>query len=726
MKKYFNLYLLATLFIVLIIILFTFHLNAHNVTLPLWYAGGDDFCVYFETRNVLDSGWNMVSDRLGAPFTTDFYDFPPYFLHNFDLLILKIVLIFTSNIFLAVNISFVLTGALIGTTAFVTLREYSVSNFISLLGASIYATLPYYFYRGIPHFVLTTYEFVPICFLICFWIYNDIVFTKLKKEEIYNKKNWLCVLFALCIANNGIGYYTAFTCFFILITGVLKCLNKRSLSVVLPGMSIILLIAIFFFANFIPAFLINAQRGRNDFVAHRARWEADIYGLKITHMLLPENLPHKSSIARHIQEYTNNAPSTNENRKAYLGVVGSLGFIILLIQILKIKDIRNNDFLLSRLNVAGVLLATLGGFGALFAVLVSPMLRAYNRISVYIAFMSIAAFCFCCDRFISNQIKNKKLAYGFISAFFVASLLVQLPNSSPNFNAIAASLNNDKLFVQNIENLLPAGAMIYQLPYHKFPEAGPVEKMNDYNLFTGFLYSKNLKWSYGAVNGRAPAYWHERINSLPIETRLKVLSLVGFEGIYIDTRAYKQHDLQIINTQLTSTLGDKPLISSNGNLEFYSMISFNKKYLSQFSQNEIELAKKNLLNDIIITAKITGIYGEEHNGVKTWRWMDKNAEVEFINNGEDCDKQIKLIVASPASQNSKLNIMFNKDEYVFNISSVATTLTQNVKFQHGRNIMRLSTDANKINAPNDSRSMYVVLFNTGNFIINNQELKYLK
>lgn len=44
-----------------------------------------------------------------------------------------------------------------------------------------------------------------------------------------------------------------------------------------------------------------------------------------------------------------------------------------------------------RVNLFAFLLGTVGGFGAVFSFVIRPQLRGLNRISVYIAFFSIAA-----------------------------------------------------------------------------------------------------------------------------------------------------------------------------------------------------------------------------------------------------------------------------------------------------------------------------------------------
>ena len=50
------------------------------------------------------------------------------------------------------------------------------------------------------------------------------------------------------------------------------------------------------------------------------------------------------------------------------------------------------------LNATALLYGTVGGFGTIFALFVSPQLRSLNRISVFIAFLSLAAVAACLDR----------------------------------------------------------------------------------------------------------------------------------------------------------------------------------------------------------------------------------------------------------------------------------------------------------------------------------------
>src|SRR6185295_11234514 len=112
----------------------------------------------------------------------------------------------------------------------------------------------------------------------------------------------------------------------------------------------------------------------------RGTGEAEAYGLKIAQLLLPIDGHRIAALARLKDKYNAAAPLVNENRNATLGVVGSIGFLALLGWLLFWKpaagqmpaddELRALLSHLSLLNVGGVLLATIGGFSSLFALLI--------------------------------------------------------------------------------------------------------------------------------------------------------------------------------------------------------------------------------------------------------------------------------------------------------------------------------------------------------------------
>jgi phosphoglycerol transferase len=117
----------------------------------------------------------------------------------------------------------------------------------------------------------------------------------------------------------------------------------------------------------------------------RGPGEAESYGLKISQLLLPITL-HRINFFDRLKRFHNANSMVSENDSSSLGIVGSIGFLGLLAQLLYRKELVPgasglfHD--LSVLNIFSVLLGTIGGFGLLFALYVSPGIRCYNRISV--------------------------------------------------------------------------------------------------------------------------------------------------------------------------------------------------------------------------------------------------------------------------------------------------------------------------------------------------------
>ena len=592
----------SILFIISFFILF-FGLNKTNLYLPWGAYGGDRFATYNVVQNIKDSGWIYSNPRLAAPFTADFIDFLVIHTDNLANLLLKIIFYFSNNIFFSVNILFIINCIFISTISYFVLIYLKINRLIALLASLTYTLLPYIIIRNIGHLFLSMYLFIPLGLLLCFWIYTDDNFFNIKKNFFKIKQNVIGIIFCFLIANNGNGYYPFFVCFFVLLTGIIKT-EFKYIKKIYPAIILVFLLSFLFFINLTPSIINNIINGKNIEVAVRQYIETELYGLKISQLLIPMR-SHGLNFLIDIIYKNENSLLVTENRMSYLGIYGSIGCLILLVYIF-IKKERNNDnnllFLLSRLNIGAILLATIGGFSSLLAIIFSIQLRAYNRISIFIAYISILAVSIILNSFL-NKIPNKKKIY-FNILFFVFSILgilFQYPFSlSEKYLSEKehVSFVNDSAFIQHIETLVPDGSMIYQLPFHRYPEEPPKNEMRDYTPFIGGFFSKNLRWSYGAIKGRYPDYWHQKVNLLPIDIKIQILSLVGFEGILIDKRAYTLDDIIILEQSISDILNYNCIYSLDKNLIYFSLAEYNKNNNLLYTIENLKLIKDNILNDI--------------------------------------------------------------------------------------------------------------------------------
>ena len=721
-KKHAILFLLLKTFIVMFLC-FVFSIKMSGITkeifrVPMVPTGWDSNLMYLFEKNMLESGNVFFNDRLGAPFSGELYDFPVAGTLNFDLLVLRLLLFLCPDIFVALNIYYVILPMFIGVITFFVLRSLGTSDWINMGGAIVYAFLPFYFMRNLGHFGLTTYQFVPLTFLLCVWGYQGKIFSKLTKRELLgNYRNWISVFFCLLIANNGNAYWQAFSCFFLLVTGLLVVNDTKKWNSALSCLFPISLIVLFFIMALYPVINYRMIYGKNIETVQRISIEPDIYGLKMSQMLIPYEIPGNSDQEIKFKNYLDTAPLTNENRSSYLGFIGSIGFLLLLFYLLLARKHSNEMLdLFARLNISGFLLATIGGVGTIIAVFISPItfLRAYNRISVYIAFLGVAAVCLSIHKRLENVQGRKYRAYqiGFCFLIIVHFILLYSGfHGRPDYKTLKKYFQSDQQFVAAIEASLPIGSMIYQFPYHKFPEGGCPNKMFDYQLLTGVLHSQQLKWSYGAMKGRAGDKWHAWVASLPLDKRLKMLSLTGFQGVYVERRAYKQKELEELEAELVSLLKVNPMESEDKNLAFFPMNNYNDSYLSKYTHEEIHKLHDDLLSrgNKFNVKGVSFIEKDSHGN--TWRWMDKNVKIDFEYHGKPYDKEIKLSVAAGASSEANLKVVINGNLFTYKIYNEPNSIVIPAHFRHGKNTIELYTDADKVNAPKDKRSMYMRLIN---------------
>src|SRR5262249_58825521 len=115
--------------------------------------------------------------------------------------------------------------------------------------------------------------------------------------------------------------------------------------------------------------------------------------------------------------------------------------------------------------------------------------------------------------------------------------LDQIPaGAAPDHRRDAAQFLGDRLFVRKIEQSVPPGSMIFQLPVAAFPEGGTVGSMDDYNQFRGYFHSSQLRWSYGAMKGREIAKMQGELAGLTPAERVERLRRFGFAGIMINRK----------------------------------------------------------------------------------------------------------------------------------------------------------------------------------------------
>jgi len=540
---------------------------------PFAYSGGDDFLHLHHIKMAVENPWIYCTEVLGWPFGSNLLDYPMpdsahYLLH-------KLFFPFLGNIWAVFNAHFLVGFSVVTVFSFWVFRQFSISTPLAVTGALIYANLPFHYLRSV-HLFYTWYFLAPL-----FTWYSWKIFAKdpLFFEPLATLRSKILHALSLVILSCFSIYFTFFGMLMMGTAGSMAAIKYRSYKHLFSALIAAAIMVATLVANVTPNLIHRATYGKNPEVASRTFVESEIYGLKITPLLLPR-VEHRfqpfASISRHYFDNTR-ITMTNGNITNSMGIISSVGFIALIaIAILNIDRKRKllRLHFLSRLMLFLVLFATIGGFSVLFAMAIMPEIRAWDRINLFIAFLSITAslilISYVLDR-LSIFRHYPAATWLFSGALLLFALWDQTTHPCKHCLAnTEQAFSSDAKFVKNIEKTLLAGSAIYQLPYNGFPEMGPVNIMPPYHLLSGYLHSSQLQWSYGGMQGRSGDLFFRYLAKESVAKQIDIITKLGFAGVYIDRRGYVDTG-KAIEAEFTKLLGPALITSDNEHLVFYKI-----------------------------------------------------------------------------------------------------------------------------------------------------------
>lgn len=549
-------------------------LSGINITdTPINYSsGGDGFTGMATVKSMQDNGWIYHNAFLGAPATAEYYDATTM---ELVLNAMEQVLVWiTGNWILAFNLFYFSGYFLAGLTAYYALKQLGIHGVIAVPTSVLYAFAPYHMVRATGHLFLGMYFMVPIMTLYLFRL--------MKEQQLFEKgeTGWLTVrnvvkIAALMImALTGI-YYAFFMCFFLCVVMLCRLLNGEAKKIWQPLLCIGIIVGTLL-AGATPNLIYWMRNGTASTVAKGGEG-VELYGLKIIQLLLPMQ-GHRREILKRLRNLYDTAyPLVNENGSASLGMFMAAGFVLLcLVLFVGKKKLREDSNLRigAVLNLSAVLFGTIGGFAVILS-FVTGAIRCYNRFSIFIAMFSLIAMDtvlqWAWERWFRNK-RWKKLIYtaGMLLILACGIYDQTYPGNPASHTVSEQKYCADDMFIKKIEEAEETGAMIYQLPYAKYPENGGVLQMRDYDHLTGYLHSYSLRWSYGAPSGRSTDIWMQEISEEPFANQLTDIREKGFAGVYIDWNAYLPDERAAMEEILKTMTGSDPILHEDGTKAYYS------------------------------------------------------------------------------------------------------------------------------------------------------------
>jgi phosphoglycerol transferase len=481
-------------------------------------------------KDVLENPWYFHNPDLGAPNSQELYDYPVISQETLNLLLFRILGLGTGDPALVINLFFLLTFPLTALTAFIVLRRLDVSRGIALVVALLYAFLPYHFQRGETHVFLSAYYAVPLGAYLAIAVFRgDRLFGRWRPTLI------TAVMCAVVATASGSGYYAVFTVVLVVVAALLRFVARREREALVAGGAVVAAIVAVSLVQLAPTIVYRAANGSNDQVAKRFWFESENYSLRLTNLLLPVDGHRIGALARWKNEYTEQIPQT-EARSATLGVVASLGLVWLIaVALAACAGVGRRYELglhagLAALTVTAVLVATTGGLSTFIAV-IWPQIRAWNRLSVFIAFFSLVAVALLLG-WLERRLRRPVFA-GLLALVLAVGVYDQTTKAYvPPYDAVEAAWRGDVTAIAALDDGLPPGARVLQVPYEPFPEpaASPV---GIYEPAKPYLHSDDLRWSWGAMRGR-PEDWAATIAGKPAADVVPAARGEGFAGILLD------------------------------------------------------------------------------------------------------------------------------------------------------------------------------------------------
>lgn len=610
--------------------------NAH-LGIPLGYDGDRLENLAFLKFVIDGGGWIYTNHQVGVPFGLELFDFPLE-TDNLNYASMWMIGLFTHNAAIVSNIWYALTFPAVSVSAYAVLRWMGVSVGSALVVAIIFADAPMHLVRGLEE-PLGNYVSIPLATYLIVSVLQgrSLLRGQLRpfrwRSFLVMRNVWVALL-CVIIGSTGL-YWAVFAVLILVPSGVASAARSRTLTPLAHAVAIAVMIGGVVLINELPTIVYWREHGSNQLVAHRLPQENEIYALKLTDMVLPVAGHRLAPLANLRNKYDTTTPVQSGAYLSAIGIVGVVGlawmFLIGLGAIVGVGrggPTRMRQQQLAFAAIVSFLIATIGGVSALIAYLITPQLRLWYLMSLFIDFFALATVALGLDAIARRWLPGKR---AWCAAGLAVVLVLGLIDESgrteiPDYTAINAAWKSDGNFVKAIERTLPAGSAVFELPYMGFPEVGPVNQMPPYEPFTGYVHSDDLRWSYPTMMGR-PSDWGAAATTLPTQTLVDGLVAAGFRGIWVDHAGYVDNGARV-DAQLSAITGQTQMVSQDGRFSFFNLSAYARRLRSSTPPRRIAALRRAILHPVVDQWG-TGFYAPDPDGS---RWASSQASMTVQNN----------------------------------------------------------------------------------------------
>lgn len=473
----------------------------------------------------------------------------------------------TGNPFVGINLLLALSFPLVAALAYIAIRLTGLQGPLAIALAVAFSIIPYHFGRGLGHtYLATLYAAVTgviLAQLIGQGRIEDLLTASPRGRRIRNAA--LLAVLVLITAWSGV-YYAAFG-LLLMAAAVLYRIARRDTprqlawSLIPPVATAILALL-----GALPAVLATRNDRPFAVLFERTPFESVIFAGNLAMAALPapiSRMPFLAEYNTRVNEAVGPAPMFENVSNTNFGTWITFIALITIAIALFTKHRKRLGFL-AVLGATSVLFFIPWGANYIFAVLVTPQIRAWNRLLPILLLLIILAAATVLGRLPRAQRTPTALA---LAALIIGISAVEVAwpfrtayaqGSQANGEVTTAAID----YTTRINEAIPQNCGILQLPHQVYPENGSIREMNDYEHFWTSLVDDTKSWSYGAVKNTQAGAWLQALPEVPNTKQIDLLSRAGFCGIHLDTRAFVTPAVERISADLNERYGP-PAVQGN-------------------------------------------------------------------------------------------------------------------------------------------------------------------
>jgi hypothetical protein len=483
--------------------------------------------------------------ELGAPHTANWNDYPTT---EKPIILLMGWLARGVGIFAAANFA-VLLGQVLAVVGFYTAcRLLNASWIWSCAGALVFAFSRFAFAHGLHHLTVAYVWHVPLCLVVCEWLMRG------EGIKLGERRFGFALIVAFITGVQNV-YYTYLFVQLVFFGGLIQAW-RRGWRQALPAAAIIGTSAAAFALMNLNTIVYHMVYGENvAAVVREYRW-LEIYGLKLVDLVVPPPdhvlPPFAAWGANHLKEVVlspGEMPPT-----AYLGLLG-LGALAWLVVVSGRRALHRAMLPLEAFVILWIILyASVGGINSVLGAVGFQMFRSTTRYSIFILCIVLM---YAVRRLSLLEIRQQALVYGLAAGAVLIAWWDQVPPSvtAGALAEISTQVASDRHFTENMEQRLSPGAMVFQIPIMDFPES-PAPGIGSYDHFRPYLYSRQLRFSFGTDKGRPEADWQRQLAGLSLDGLVAQLASDGFAAIYVNRNGLAGNGDDLVKAFKAMGLGD--------------------------------------------------------------------------------------------------------------------------------------------------------------------------